>query len=125
MMYHFQRVSSYVNMESVGKDNIEVKIQESDCKDRHVLVVEDIYDTGNSMAKIIETIKGMGAASVKTCILLHKKNKDNLSLNYWGDYLGFFVPCKFVIGYGMDYNEHFRDMQHLCTIAPSAIEKYK
>jgi hypoxanthine phosphoribosyltransferase len=122
-MYHFQRVSSYVNTESVG--NVEVKIKQADCKDRHVLVVEDIYDTGKSMAEILKTIKELGALSVKTCILLHKKNPSNLEINYWGDYLGFFIPRKFVIGYGMDYNEYFRDMQHLCSIAPSAIEKYK
>ena len=88
-------------------------------------MIEDIYDTGLTMKKIIDTIQMKGAKSVKTCTLLHKKNMNNLEYNYYSDYIGFFCPMKFVVGYGMDYNEKMRDMEHLCVISQAGIEKYK
>jgi hypoxanthine phosphoribosyltransferase len=48
-----------------------------------------------------------------------------LELNYWAEYIGFFIPDKFVIGYGLDYNEKFRDIMHLCVLNDAGIEKFK
>ena len=100
-------------------------IQESDCSGRNILIVEDIYDTGNSMKHMVDKITGFGAKDVKVCVLLHKKNPENLKLNFFADYTGYFVPCKFVLGYGMDYNELCRDMRHVCIISQYGIDKYK
>ena len=49
------------------------------------------------------------------CIAFHKKTSKNIALNYFADYIGFFIPDKFVIGYGMDFNERFRDLPHLAV----------
>ena len=92
---------------------------------RHILLVEDIYDTGTSMAHMLNKTLEFGAASVKVCVLLHKKNPKNLAHNYFADYIGFLVPCRFVLGYGMDFNEIGRDMRHVCIISEYGIEKYK
>ena len=56
---------------------------------------------------------------------MHKKNTVNLKHDYWPDYIGFWCPQKFIIGYGMDYNEYFRDLEHISVISQHALEKYK
>ena len=77
------------------------------------------------MKHMVDKITGFGAKDVKVCVLLHKKNPENLKLNFFADYTGYFVPCKFVLGYGMDYNELCRDMRHVCIISQYGIDKYK
>ena len=74
-------------------------------KDQDILIVDDIYDTGTLINCVIKRINEIGARSVESCILLHKRNFGNLKYNYHAKYTGFTVPNKFVIGYGMDYNE--------------------
>ena len=81
-----------------------------------MLVVEDMYDTGNSMLKLLQRLKELGASKVEACIAFHKKTHKNLELGYFADYIGFFIPDEFVIGYGLDYNEYFRDVTHLCVL---------
>ena len=76
------------------------------------------------MMTMLEKIKGYGAKSVKSCVLLHKKQPDNLRHAYWSDYIGYLIPLKFVIGYGLDYNEYVRDMKHICTISKAGIARY-
>ena len=75
-----------------------------------------MYDTGKTLQKLRERLLELGATKVEACIAFHKKTSKNVELNYFAEYIGFFVPDKFVIGYGMDYNERFRDMMHLCVI---------
>ena len=99
-------------------------MKKEDCEGKHILIVEDIYDTGNTMKKMLDTIGEYRAASVKSCVLLHKREPSNLQFNYFPDYLGFTIPCHFVIGYGMDYNERFRDMRHICLINENGIKKF-
>jgi hypoxanthine-guanine phosphoribosyltransferase len=57
--------------------------------------------------------------------LLHKKNPVNLQFNFYPDFIGFFIPLRFIIGYGLDNNEYNRDIKHLCTISQKGIEKYQ
>lgn len=121
--YNFQKVSSYTNTESSGV--VQNQISEEDCKGKNVLIVEDIYDSGNAMNTMISVSKKMGAASVKSCVLLHKKNPKNLDFKYYPEYLGFFIPDRFIIGYGLDYNEKGRDLRHVCVISQNGIQKYK
>ena len=75
-----------------------------------------MYDTGNSMFKLREKIASMGPASLRVCIAFHKKTSKNLKWGYFADYVGFLVPDKFLVGYGLDYNERFRDVFHLCVL---------
>lgn len=75
---------------------------------KHVLVVEDIVDTGLTMKYLLENLETRGPASVKVCSLLEKpeNNKGNIEV----DYLGFTIPDQFVIGYGLDYAEKYRNL---------------
>ena len=79
----------------------------------NVIVVEDIYDTGHSMNSILEHIRSCEPKSVKTCIMLRKMNEVNLQHNFEIDFQGFYIPDHFVIGCGLDYNEHFRDLPYV------------
>jgi hypoxanthine phosphoribosyltransferase len=84
-----------------------------------------MYDTGRTMQRLLLKLHELGAKKVEVCIAFHKKQPKNLELNYWPEYIGFFIPDKFVIGYGLDYNEKFRDIMHLCVLNEVGIEKYK
>ncbi len=76
-----------------------------DIKDKHVLFLEDIIDTGNTMTYLFKLFEKRGAASVKLCSFL-KKPKAKVNI----DYLGFSIPDLFVVGYGLDYNEKYREL---------------
>lgn len=67
----------------------------------------------------------MKPASLKYAIAFHKKNHKNIHNNFFADYIGFFIPDVFVFGYGMDYNEYFREMSHLCVISKEGVEAFK
>jgi len=110
------RVSSYKGMESTG----EIKIDHSaepDMKDRHVLIIEDIVDTGNTLAAYLPTLSLKGAKSVKVCSLLLKPNAIKHDLDI--DYVGFEIPNEFVIGYGLDYNGRGRNLGSVYSIMES------
>ena len=98
--------------------------QVSEITGKHVLVVEDMYDTGQSMQRLLSTLQSLGPMKVQTCVAFHKKTEKNISTGYFADFIGFFVPDSFVIGYGMDYNEKFRDVQHLCVLNEKGIAQF-
>jgi hypoxanthine phosphoribosyltransferase len=76
---------------------------------RHVLLLDDILDSGNTLAAISETVRlEAGALSVKSCVLLRKMKKRNLSIE--ADYVGFDIGDEFVVGYGLDYQERYRNL---------------
>ncbi|MCX7957483.1 MAG: hypoxanthine phosphoribosyltransferase [Deltaproteobacteria bacterium] len=107
----FMRVSSYGNAtETSGIVRIIMDVSES-LADKNVLIVEDIIDTGLTMDYLIRTIKQKKPKSVKICTLLHKKVKTRVNVNI--DYCGFVVPDKFVVGYGLDYNNMFRNLKYI------------
>ena len=81
------------------------QIPEFMVKDQDVLVVDDIYDSGALMDNVFKRINEIGAKSVNSAVLIHKRNKANLKFKFCAKYTGFTIPNKFVIGYGMDYNE--------------------
>jgi len=83
-----------------------------------------MYDTGSSMEKLLAKVNESKPASVKVAVAFHKKTPKNVERNYFADYLGFLVPNTFVIGYGMDYNERFRDIFHLCEFGQKGIDKF-
>lgn len=119
----FLRLKSYSNEQSVG----EVKVIGSDnlenLKGKNVLVVEDIIDTGKTMKKLLSILDKYAPKSVKVASLLLKRRPD--STGYRPDYLGFEIPNMFVIGYGgFDYNEYFRDLNHICIINETGKKKY-
>ncbi len=94
-------------------------------KDKHVLIVEDIYDTGKCMKHMLDYLKALGPKTLKTAVLLHKCNPVNLQYGYHFDFTGFIIPNKFVVGYHLDYNQKFRELPHLCVLNSNGIETFK
>lgn len=107
------RVSSYEGLESTGKVKVDHSA-EPDMTDRHVLIIEDIVDTGNTLAAYLPTLAAKGAKSVKVCSLLIKPMAIKHDLHI--DYVGFEIPNEFVIGYGLDYNGKGRNLASIYSI---------
>lgn len=114
-------VSSYgASTESSGVVRIVKDLQHS-IEGKHVLIIEDIVDTGLTLAYIKEILSGRGPASVKICTLLDKpaRRKKTFPL----DYIGFEVPDEFIIGYGIDYAEYYRNLPFVGALKRSVYEK--
>lgn len=119
--FEFIQLSSYRNTESTG--NLTVKGDVIlDLSGKEVLIVEDIIDSGNSMAKFLKFLEAKTPKSVRIFTLVLKETKTSFLFDV--DYVGFLIPNKFVVGYGLDYNETFRDLPHLCVISPEGVEKF-
>lgn len=121
--FDFIRVSSYKGTESMGDVRIHATGMDFEVlKGRHVLLVEDIVDTGRTMAATIPELQKFQPASVRICSLLQKRvpNPSDLVV----DYLGFSIPNHFVVGYCLDYEEYFRDMDHIAIINKACLPKY-
>lgn len=104
----FMAISSYGNStESSGVVRI-LKDLDTDITGRHILIVEDIIDTGNTLAYLLENLKVRQPASVRICALLTKPARRKVELQL--DYVGFEIPDEFVIGYGLDYAEDYRNL---------------
>lgn len=101
----FIRLSSYGSRKSPGKLKLVQGLQ-TKVKNRHVLVIEDIIDTGQTTAFVLEHIKKKKPASLKLCTLTNKPERRKVPVKI--DYLGLNVPNKFIVGYGIDWNEKFR-----------------
>ena len=110
----FLRVSSYEGTESTGKITLKIALKEENIKNKNVLIVEDIIDTGRTMKFLIEYVESLGAKSVKSCALLDKKSRRTEDIDT--DYVGFEIPDLFVIGYGLDYNEKYRNLPYIGVV---------
>ncbi|MBK3331816.1 hypoxanthine phosphoribosyltransferase [Persephonella atlantica] len=110
----FMQVSSYhTNMESSG-EVIFVKDLSGDIKGKDVLIVDDIIDTGRTLEALVEALKQREPASIKTCVLLDKKERREV--NYDADYVGFVIPDRFVVGYGLDWAEEGRTLRDIYAV---------
>ena len=104
LTFDFIRVKSYQDTESSGDVKIEsIGVDLKSLAGRHVLLVEDIIDTGTTMAMLVPYLKGFGPATVRVATLLQKRTPK--SNGFEPDYSGFSIPDKFVVGYCLDYNE--------------------
>lgn len=79
-----------------------------DIRGRDLLLLDDILDTGQTITRLVEHLKGKGAASVRTCVLLRKVGRQTIAFE--PDYTGFSIPDRFVIGYGLDFNDEYRHL---------------
>jgi hypoxanthine phosphoribosyltransferase len=114
LQIEFAQLSSYGHgKESAGRIKV-VKDVECDIKGRHVLVVEDIIDTGLTAHFFLNHLKKKQPASVKLCSLTDKPSRTQVEINI--DYLGMTVPDKFIVGYGIDWDEKFRYLPDICAI---------
>jgi hypoxanthine phosphoribosyltransferase len=92
-----------------------LKDLDSDITDRHVLVVEDIIDTGLTLSWLASNLASRGAASVQICTLLRKPEAQRMAVEV--RYVGFDIPDEFVVGYGLDYDERYRNLRSIATLA--------
>jgi hypoxanthine phosphoribosyltransferase len=81
---------------------------------RDVLLVDDIYDTGHTLSRLVGVVKEQGATSVRTAVLLHKKRPGQIGPA--PDFVAFEIPDEFVVGYGLDYRDHYRNLPYLAVL---------
>lgn len=93
-----------------------LKDLDTDITDRHVLVVEDIIDTGLTLSWLVSNLRSRGPASVEICALLRKPDAEQMSVDV--AYVGYDIPNAFVVGYGLDYAEKYRNLRSIGTLAP-------
>lgn len=119
IMIDFARLSSYKNG-TVGGEMELISNITAEIKDRDVLIVEDIVDSGKTLSYFINLLKIRQPRSVKICAFLDKKERREVDIT--SDYVGFDIPCGFVIGYGLDYAEKFRELPFLAEVIDPAKE---
>lgn len=118
---HYVRLKSYHNTESTG--NLQVQSDDLSClKGKHVLIVEDIVDTGNTLVKFCKHLQDFEPKSIRCVSLVEKRTPK--SCGFRADFVGFSVPDEFIVGYCLDYNEYFRDLDPICVLTPEAIKAY-
>ena len=88
--------------------------------DRDVLVIDDIFDTGHTLVEVLSFLSDLKPRSVRTAVLVLKKGKQQVELR--PDYVGFEIPDVFVVGYGLDYNDAYRNLPYLAALEPADIE---
>jgi hypoxanthine phosphoribosyltransferase len=93
-----------------------LKDLDTDISGRHVLVVEDIIDTGLTLSWLVSNLSSRGPASVEICTLLRKPEAQQMSVDV--KYVGYDIPNEFVVGYGLDYDERYRNLRSIGTLAP-------
>lgn len=121
MEMDFIDVSSYDGVESSGKIKLKKDV---DCvvKDRHILLVDDIIDTGLTLKEVIAIFRNRGAASIETVTLVNKPEGRRVK-KVEPKYLGYDIPNRFVVGFGLDYNELYRNLPYIGVLKKSIYEK--
>ena len=110
------RISSYRNQtKSTGKPQMLHSLS-LDVSNRHVLLIDDILDTGKTLAMVTATIKKLNPASLKTCVLLDKIGRREVAFD--AEFVGFEIPDKFVVGYGLDFAERYRNLPCIGVLRP-------
>ena len=118
----FMRASSYgARTVSSGIINIHLDIKRDDMEEVDFILIEDIIDSGNTLSHLVRYLKERGAASVRTCTLLDKPERR--TVDYTPDYCGKVVPDKFVVGFGLDYDEKYRNLPYVGVLAPKVYSK--
>ena len=112
----FIAVSSYGSGATTSGEVKMLKDFSSPVAGKHLLIVEDIIDTGVTLVYLKRLLEARGPASVKLCALLAKPSRRKVELK--GDYIGFEIPNEYVVGYGLDYAEKFRNLPDVCVLAP-------
>lgn len=118
----FMAVSSYGNH---TKSSGEVEIRKdlsSSIEGRHVIIVEDIIDSGFTLSYLTRMLGARGAASIRICTLLDKPSRRAPGINLKADYFGFEIGDAFVVGYGLDYSERYRNLPYIGILKPEIYE---
>ncbi len=113
------RASSYRGGTSAGQLKVDADMM-IDVTGRDVLLVDDIFDTGRTLHHLTGMMDEFGAASVKSAVLLHKQREHDVELR--PDFVAFEIPDEFVVGYGLDYFDMYRNLPFLAVLEPTEIE---
>lgn len=117
----FMKVSSYGSGTSTS-GFIQVHLDlKRDVRNADVIIIEDIIDSGKTLQKLSHLLAGRGAHSVRTCTLLDKPERRLVDLD--ADYVGMDIPDRFVVGYGLDFDEKYRNLPYVGVLKPSVYEK--
>jgi hypoxanthine phosphoribosyltransferase len=116
----FMATSSYVGTESSGIVRI-LKDLDVSIEGRHVLIIEDIIDTGYTLDYLLRILRARQPASLRICTLLNKQSRRQVEIPI--DYVGFDIPDKFVVGYGLDYKEVYRNLPYVGVLRPECYTK--
>lgn len=118
----FMKVSSYGSgTVSSGNVNIVLDIMRKDLPQCDILIIEDIVDSGRTLSYLVDYLRLKGAKSVKTCALLDKPSRR--AVEFQPDYVGMEIPDEFVVGYGLDYDERYRNLPFVGILKPEVYEK--
>ena len=113
----FVKVSSYcAGTTSTGQLKIHLDLKRDDYENIDILLVEDIVDSGRTLKALTENLSGRGAHSVRTVALLDKPSRREV--DYSADYIGAEIPDDFVVGYGLDYDERYRELPYVGVLSP-------
>lgn len=93
-----------------------------DIADRDVLLVDDIFDTGHTITRVIEKLHDLGPRSIQSAVLLHKRERQEV--DYIPDYTAFHIPNEFVVGYGLDYEDMYRNLPFLGVLEEADLKKH-
>ncbi len=113
IMLDFAKLSSYRNGTVSGQMEMQSDIT-TDITGRDVIIVEDIIDSGKTLKYFVEYLKKRNPKSIKICAFLDKKERREVDIQ--ADYIGFDIPCGFVVGYGLDYAEKYREWPYLAEV---------
>lgn len=117
----FMWISSYAGTENTGKMVVKKDVS-ADLTGRHVVILEDIFDTGTSLDYTYHHLLEKHPASLKICTLLDKPERRRPEITLKADYTGFMIPNEFVVGYGLDYNERYRNLPYVGILKPEAYQ---
>jgi hypoxanthine phosphoribosyltransferase len=113
LQIHLVQASSYRG-ETTRPGELKLRLDTlPDLTGRDVLLVDDILDTGRTLTPLVEELRRRGAASVRVCVLLRKRGRQEVALE--PDYTGFEIPDEFVVGYGLDYNDEHRHLPYIAS----------
>jgi hypoxanthine phosphoribosyltransferase len=112
------RLASYSGAKSTGKLR-GLEAMGDSFRDRHVLIVDDIFDTGRTLAGVVRRLRELGAADVKICVLLEKRRRHEIPVKV--DWIGFKIPDEFVVGYGLDYHGRYRGLKQIRVLERPAV----
>ena len=118
----FMWISSYAGTDSAGKMLVRQDVT-ANIEGRPVLILEVIFDTGNSLEFTVNHLKEKNPASIKVCTLLDKPERRREGVTLKADYVGFTIPNAFVVGYGLDYNEKYRNLPYVGILKPEVYTK--
>src|SRR3990170_3816099 len=94
-----------------------------DISERDVLLVDDIFDTGQTLVRTLEKMREFGPTSIRSAVLLRKRERQEVE--YQPDFVAFDIPDEFVVGYGLDYEDMYRNLPHLVALEPDDIARHE